>query len=496
MADNNRTQWDLGRFWQTLNYFEIVPFFSCLKRLLQRESKNVVSQGNTDMGTILVTGAAGGVGKRVVRRLQEQKYRVRALVRDAKKGREILGEGVELFEADLTVAETLTTKLMQGVSAIISCTGVRVQPVEGDTPTREKYYQGIKFYLPEVVDSPEMVEYQGMKNLLAVAKKFLRSGDKLLFDFARPSENIKEIWGAVDDVVMGGVSESSIRLAGNCAIFSGNVSTANNGGFASVRTRNFDPQFDLSSYQGIELRVQGDGNRYKFIIRCEGKWDGIGYCYSFDTLPNCWMTVQIPFAELIPVFRAKTLPQAGAFDASKVYSMQLMLSKFEYDGALNPKFSPGLFALQVESIKAYGGQPTPQLILISSAGVTRPGRPGINLEEEPPAVRLNDQLGGILTWKLRGEDLVRQSGLNYTIIRPCALTEKPGNKVLIFAQGDRIKGQVSRDAIAELCLKILQLTEGCNKTFEVRETEEIATSIDWKNMLENLQRDSEYSFAQ
>ena len=220
---------------------------------------------------------------------------------------------------------------------------------------------------------------------------------------------------------------------------------------------------DLSGYQGIELRVQGDGNRYKFIIRCEGKWDGIGYCYSFDTLPNCWMTVQIPFAELIPVFRAKTLPEASSFDASKVYSMQLMLSKFEYDGALNPKFSPGLFALQVESIKAYGGQPTPQLILISSAGVTRPGRPGINLEEEPPAVRLNDQLGGILTWKLRGEDVVRQSGLNYSIIRPCALTEKPGDKVLIFDQGDTIKGQVSRDAIAKLCLNLLQLSEGCNK---------------------------------
>jgi hypothetical protein len=86
---------------------------------------------------------------------------------------------------------------------------------------------------------------------------------------------------------------------------------------------------------------------------------------------------------------------------------------------------------------------------------------------------------------------VRQSGLNYTMIRPCALTEKPGDKVLIFDQGDTIKGQVSRDAIAELCLRVLQLPEACNKTFEVRETEEIATSIDWKNLLENLQRDLE-----
>lgn len=37
------------------------------------------------------------------------------------------------------------------------------------------------------------------------------------------------------------------------------------------------------------------------------------------------------------------------------------------------------------------------------AGVTRPNRPGINVDMEPPAVKLNDALGGILTWKLAGE---------------------------------------------------------------------------------------------
>lgn len=41
-------------------------------------------------------------------------------------------------------------------------------------------------------------------------------------------------------------------------------------------------------------------------------------------------------------------------------------------------------------------------MLVSSAGVTRPNRPGINVDEEPPAVKLNDALGGILTYKLKG----------------------------------------------------------------------------------------------
>ncbi|CCQ66954.1 hypothetical protein CWATWH0402_3772 [Crocosphaera watsonii WH 0402] len=84
---------------------------------------------------------------------------------------------------------------------------------------------------------------------------------------------------------------------------------------------------------------------------------------------------------------------------------------------------------------------------------------------------MNEQLGGILTWKLKGEDVLRQSGLNYTIIRPCALTEKPGDKALFFEQGDNLKGQVSRDAIADLCLQLLQYPSACQKTFEVCEQE-------------------------
>ena len=439
------------------------------------------------MGVILVAGATGGVGKRVVRRLLERGYQVRALVRDTQRAKEMLGDRAELFEADITIPETLTPALMQDVKAIICCTGVKVQPVEGDTPDRAKYYQGIKFYMPEVVDSPEIVDYQGIKNLVETAAKYLSKSDqKIIFDFARVSQDLKDTWGAVDDVVMGGVSESGIRIVDNTAIFAGNISTANNGGFASVRTRNFDIPLDLSGYEGIELRVKGDGKRYKFFLRTETQWDGIAYSYSFDTVANTWITVRIPFSDLIPVFRAKTLANSESINSSKIRSFQLMLSKFEYDGNLNPNFTPGGFVLQVESIKAYG-QYLPQFIMVSSAGVTRPGRPGLNLAEEPPAVRMNDQLGGILTWKLRGEDAVRASGIPYTIIRPCALTEESGGKALIFEQGDNIKGKVSREDISELCVQALEEPQACNVTFEVKETENGNGSKDWKVLFGRLQ---------
>ncbi|WP_315790165.1 CIA30 family protein [Fischerella sp. JS2] len=494
MTDKNRSQWNLGRFIETLTYFEVVPLVNWIQDFFQGRTKNNQNQpdGAKQVGVVLVAGATGGVGKRVVRRLVERGYRVRSLVREIEKARSLIGVNTELIVADITKPETLTPLVMANIQAIICCTAVRVQPKEGDTPEREKYYQGVKFYQPEIVgDTPENVEYQGVKNLVEAAVKYLpASGEKILFDFTNPSTEIKNIWGAVDDVVMGGVSESNLQLVEGTALFAGNVSTANSGGFASVRTKNFSPAFNLSGYEGINLRVRGDGKRYKFFLRTDTKWDGVGYSYSFDTIANTWIDVRIPFADLIPVFRAQTLQDCPSIATNQISSFQLMLSKFEYDSELNPHFWPGGFALQVESIKAYGGETLPQFILVSSAGVTRPGRPGINLEEEPPAVRLNDQLGGILTWKLKGEDSLRTSGIPYTIIRPCALTEEAGGKSLIFEQGDNIRGKISREDVAEICLQALQQPQACNVTFEVKEGEDRTSSIEWQKLFAQLQPDS------
>ena len=489
MFDQNRSQWDLGRFFQTLTYFEVIPFLNWVQEWFTDHQDNKDNDGAKQVGVILVAGATGGLGKRVVRRLIEQGYKVRCLVRDIDKARSLFDGGVDIVVADITSRETLTP-VMANIQAIVCCTAVRVQPVEGDTPERAKYYQGVKFYQPEIVgDTPENVEYHGVKSLVeAAAKSLPKPDEKLLFNFTNPSIELKNTWGAVDDVVMGGVSESSIQFVESAALFAGNVSTANSGGFVSVRTRNFDPPFNLSGYTGVKLRVKGDGKRYKFFLRTDTQWDSVAYSYSFDTVADTWIDVRVSFTDLIPVFRAKTAKDCPPIDTSKIRSLQLMLSKFEYDSTLNPHFSPGSFALQVESIKAYGGEILPQFILVSSAGVTRPGRPGINLDEEPPAVKLNEQLGGILTWKLKGEDVLRKSKIPYTIIRPCALTEEAGGKKLIFEQGDNIRGKISREDVAKVCVEALKQTQACNVTFEVKEGEN-SDNIDYLTLFSDLESD-------
>jgi uncharacterized protein YbjT (DUF2867 family) len=47
------------------------------------------------------------------------------------------------------------------------------------------------------------------------------------------------------------------------------------------------------------------------------------------------------------------------------------------------------------------------------------------------------------------------SGVPYTVIRPCALTEEPRGAEMIVEQGDNIKGKISRDDVAELAVAAL-----------------------------------------
>ncbi|RLN08825.1 uncharacterized protein C2845_PM11G19840 [Panicum miliaceum] len=428
---------------------------------------------------VLVTGATGGVGRRVVDILRKKGVPVRVLARNEDKARSMLGQDVDLIVGDVTKEDTLDPTLFKGIKKVVNAVSVIVGPKEGDTPDRQKYKQGIKFFEPEIKGpSPEMVEYIGMRNLINAIKNSVGlSEGKLLFGL-KGNLSGKIVWGALDDVVMGGVSESTFQIlptgsetGGPTGLFKGTVSTSNNGGFTSIRTKNFTVPEDLSAYDGIELRVKGDGRRYKLIIRTSYEWDTVGYTESFDTTKGEWQSVKIPFASLKPIFRARTMTDAPPFDASNITSLQLMFSKFEYDGKLNPTFNEGPLELPFSSIRAYINEPiTPRFVHVSSAGVTRPERPGLDLSKQPPAVRLNKELGSILTYKLKGEDLIRESGIPYTIVRPCALTEEPAGADLIFDQGDNITGKISREEVARICVAALASPNAVGKTFEVKST--------------------------
>ena len=75
-------------------------------------------------------------------------------------------------------------------------------------------------------------------------------------------------WKTINDDVMGGISTSDIIYNNNdYAIFSGNVSLENNGGFASIRRQLSG--VNLYNKKSIVLKVKGDGKNYQLRIKTD-----------------------------------------------------------------------------------------------------------------------------------------------------------------------------------------------------------------------------------
>lgn len=113
-------------------------------------------------------------------------------------------------------------------------------------------------------------------------------------------------WGPVDDVVMGGVSHSTMRHdpAGH-AVFEGVVSLERNGGFASVRSRPRD--LGAADTVACVVEVRGDGKRYKVNLRTDELYDGVNYQAAFDVPADVWTTVRLPLSAFAPTFRGRTV---------------------------------------------------------------------------------------------------------------------------------------------------------------------------------------------
>jgi NADH dehydrogenase [ubiquinone] 1 alpha subcomplex assembly factor 1 len=165
------------------------------------------------------------------------------------------------------------------------------------------------------------------------------AGDALVVDFQDPAE--VRAWNAIDDVVMGGGSSSALLVSpSGTALFTGNLSLENGGGFASVRSP--EARRSLAGRRGLRLSVRGDGRRYRLRLRSSSGFDGIAYQAGFETRADEWSEVQLAFEEFVPVFRGRAVSDAVPLDPGEILSLGLLISDQQ----------AGPFRLELERIDA------------------------------------------------------------------------------------------------------------------------------------------------
>jgi monofunctional biosynthetic peptidoglycan transglycosylase len=144
-------------------------------------------------------------------------------------------------------------------------------------------------------------------------------------------------WQIINDGVMGGLSRSAVDLDDHGLSFHGSLSTANRGGFASVRGRLPDPQERIC---GFRLQVSGDGRRYQFRLRESADSGDIAWRAFFDTGEDT-RAVSLSLEEFEPVIRGRRVEVLPSLVDRPVNYIGLMLTSKQ----------PGPFSLRVHSIE-------------------------------------------------------------------------------------------------------------------------------------------------
>ncbi len=134
-----------------------------------------------------------------------------------------------------------------------------------------------------------------------------------------------EIWKAVNDGVMGGLSAGGARLNEASLIFEGTLNT-NGGGFSSIR-HNINPN-QLSSASSLALRLKPDGRRYRMTFRTNARYGWRPISFQADipqSTAGDWAEVMVDFADLKASIFGR--PVRGAeFDKTKIQEIGIIIA--------------------------------------------------------------------------------------------------------------------------------------------------------------------------
>jgi monofunctional biosynthetic peptidoglycan transglycosylase len=162
--------------------------------------------------------------------------------------------------------------------------------------------------------------------------------------FAFVSPDAAAVWQAVNDGVMGGVSDGRFRITERQTLeFYGTLSLENNGGFASVRSR--PRTLGLQTGDTLVARVRGDGREYQLNLYTADRMMAFSYRAPVKTRTGEWLEVRIPLDAFEATSFGRVIRGAGPVDPRSVTAVGFLLAEK----------TPGPFLLEVAWIKVLRG---------------------------------------------------------------------------------------------------------------------------------------------
>jgi NADH dehydrogenase [ubiquinone] 1 alpha subcomplex assembly factor 1 len=159
---------------------------------------------------------------------------------------------------------------------------------------------------------------------LVASPHVARAADKpevVLFGFG-PSAS-EPSFRVVNDGVMGGVSQSTVRVKAGVLTFVGKVNLENNGGFASMRTTSRpDPTGATVGRERLALRVKSSGSTFSMTIETKAGW----YWSTFTTKAGSWLIIELPFESFVPHTRFGEVIDGQPYDGAPMIRLGVIIT--------------------------------------------------------------------------------------------------------------------------------------------------------------------------
>ncbi len=159
-----------------------------------------------------------------------------------------------------------------------------------------------------------------------------------LFDFTE-ADPAKQ-WQTVNDGVMGGISEGKFKITDAKTMeFFGTLSLANNGGFASVRTKG--KKLSLEKGDTLVAKIRGDGRQFMLNLYPNRQRMAYSYRATVQTKKDEWIEVKVPLEKFEATSFGRIVKNAGLVKPEEINSLGFMLG--------DKKAGP--FKMEIEWIK-------------------------------------------------------------------------------------------------------------------------------------------------